>query len=387
MQLDPASTYVISTLVHVLMAALLGIFWRSARRGSVPGFGWWVFNESLLALGVLLMVVDVMRGVTNAVFIAGMPLLELGLRIWFGRRLGRGMALRWGVALLGYAAWSAAWLQGLDYATRVAIVTTVQLVQALLLGQFAYHQSRRADAPSRLGLSLLGASAAFIAVMQLWRLVHNAPYVGTGAMPTGHILAVLMVVNIVFAVTRVSAMLLMLHGRVESRLQQASGELERRANIDALTRVASRAYFEDACAVLLNQARASRRPACLRVCDMDGFTAVNDELGHPAGDALLVRFATQLRDSLRADDLAGRLGGDEFAVLMFNCPLAVAQGIAQRLRMAVGTLRASDGRSMSFSGGLVLAGPGDSFETLYRRADKALYEAKSAGRDRVVAQA
>ncbi|MFT7722183.1 MAG: GGDEF domain-containing protein [Roseateles sp.] len=390
MQLDPASTFVIATIVHVLMAALLGLFWRNVRRGGAAGFGWWVCNEALLACGVLVLVVGPVPMVTNAVFITGMPLLELGLRVWFGRRLWPGMGLRWAVAGLGFAAWLAAWRLGMDYGTRAAIVISVQLLQSVLLTQFVYAQWRRlrgADEPSRLGLALLGLGGVAVAVMQLWRGLQNWPYVGTGVAPPGQLLAVLMVVNIALAVTRVSAMLLMLHGRVEGRLQQAGAELERRANTDALTQVASRAHFEAACGVLLAQSRASRLPVCLMLCDMDGFKAVNDELGHPEGDALLVRFAAQLRDTLRQGDLAGRLGGDEFAVLMFNCPLETAQGIAQRLRMAVGMLDGGGGRSMSFSAGLVPARPGEDFAALYRRADQALYAAKSAGRDRVVAQA
>lgn len=386
MQLDPVSTYVISTVVHVLMAALLALFWRSTRRVRAAGFGWWVLTEAMLAVGVLMMVAGPAPMVTNAAFIAGMPMLELGLRVWFGRRLGAGMALRWGVAALGYAVWLVAWHQGLDHATRVVIATAVQMVQALLLAQYAYSQSREVDAPSRLGLGLLWLSFGFVAVMQLWRSVQSWPYVGTGLTLPGQVLAVLMVVNIAAAVMRVAAMLLMLHGRVEARLQQASAELELRANVDALTQVSSRAYFEAASTVLMTQARASRVPACLMLCDMDGFKAVNDELGHPEGDALLVRFAAQMRDALRQGDLAGRLGGDEFAALLFNSPLDVAEGIAERLRMAVGALRAADGRSLSFSAGLVPVMPGDDFAALYRRADVALYAAKAAGRDRVVAQ-
>ncbi len=386
MQLDPASTFVIATIVHVLMAALLGLFWRSARRRDAAGFGWWVSNETLLAIGVLLLVARPVPMVTNAVFIAGLPLMELGLRIWFGRRLWPGMAWRWGLALLGYAVWFVAWQRGHDYATRANIISLLQLMQALLFAQYVHSQLRKADPPSRLGLALLGLGALVVIVMQLWRTAQNWPYVGSGVEPPGQFLAVLMVVSIAVALTRVSAMLLMLHGRVEARLQQASAELERRANVDALTQVASRAHFEAACAVLLTQARASRLPVCMMLCDMDGFKAVNDELGHPEGDALLVRFSAQLRDALRKGDLAGRLGGDEFAVLLFNCTLETAEAIAQRLRMAVGTLRAGDGRDVSFSAGLVPARPGEDFGALYRRADLALYAAKSAGRDRVVAQ-
>jgi len=391
MQLDLITTFTISTIVHLLMAVLLGLFWRSALRRSAVGFGWWVCNEAMLAGGALMLLASATPlswlavPVSNLAFLAGMPMLELGLRIWFRRRVWPGMAWRWGLALLGYAVWFIAWRQGLDYATRAVIFTAINSLQALLFAHYVLTQLRVADSPSRLGLGLIGLGAAVVIVMSLWRAVQTWPYAGSGTPAPGHLLAVLMVVNIAVAVTRVSAMLLMLHGRVEARLQAAGVELERRANTDALTGVASRAHFEAASGVLLNQARASRLPACLMVCDMDGFKAINDQLGHPEGDAVLTRFAALLRDSLRQGDLAGRLGGDEFAVLLFNCSPATARRIGERLCQAAGTVHASDGRAISLSAGLAAARPGEAFEPLYRRADRALYAAKAAGRNCIVA--
>jgi diguanylate cyclase (GGDEF)-like protein len=391
MPLDLTTTFTISTIVHLLMAVLLGLFWRSAQRRGAVGFGWWVCNEAMLAGGALMLLASTSPlawlavPASNLAFLAGMPMLELGLRIWFRRRVWPGMAWRWGLALLGFAVWFIAWRQGLDYASRSVIFTAINSLQALLFGHYLLTQLRGADAPSRLGLTLIGLGAAVVIVMSLWRSVQTWPYVGSGLPAPGHLLAVLMVVNIAVAVTRVSAMLLMLHGRVEARLQAASVELERRANTDALTGVASRAHFEAACGVLLNQALASRLPASLMVCDMDGFKAINDQLGHPEGDAVLTRFAALLRESLRQGDLAGRLGGDEFAVLLFNCSPATARRIGERLCQAAAAVRASDGRAISLSAGLAAAQPGEGFETLYRRADRALYAAKAAGRNCIVA--
>jgi diguanylate cyclase (GGDEF)-like protein len=390
MTLDLTTTFTISTIVHLLMAVLLGLFWRSAQRRGAVGFGWWVFNEAVLACGALTLLGSTTPlswltvPASNLAFLAGMPMLELGLRIWFRRRVWPGMGWRWGLALLGYGVWFIAWRQGLDYASRAVIFTAINSLQALLFGHYLLTQLRAADPPSRLALSLIGLGAALIVVMSLWRAVQTWPYAGSGLPAPGHLLAVLMVVNIAVAVTRVSAMLLMLHGRVEARLQAAGIELERRANTDALTGVASRAHFEAASGVLLNQARASRLPACLMVCDMDGFKAINDQLGHPEGDAVLTGFAALLRDSLRQGDLAGRLGGDEFAVLLFNCSPATARRIGERLLEATAAVRAGDGRAITVSAGLAAALPGEAFGTLYRRADRALYAAKAAGRNCIV---
>lgn len=392
--LDLVTTLFINAFIHLLMALLLGLFWRSARRGGEVGFGWWVLNEALLFSAALaLMALPVlpegwMLGFNNAAYFAFTPLLELGLRRWLARPLRPAMDLRWAVAAVALVGWTGLWLGGQDYATRAVWFAGVSVLQCLLLGVWVAGLLREAPDGARQGLALIALAAALGALMNAWRLQQTWPYVHTGQPVPTYPLSTLMAVDIAIAVLRVAAMLLLLHGRVEARLRQATVALERRANIDGLTQVCSRAHFESASSVLLTQARASRVPVCLLVVDMDGFKAINDELGHPEGDALLVRFAARLRASLRDGDLAGRLGGDEFAVLLFDSPLADAQRIAERLRAGVaGELAAADGRRITLSAGLALARPGEDFEALYRRADRALYAAKAAGRNRVVAEA
>lgn len=391
--LDLVTTLVINALVHLLMALLLGLFWRPAARRGEAGFGWWVLNEALLCVSLLMALAlpvlpdGLVLGLNNAAFFAFMPLLEHGLRTWFGQPLRVAMLWRWGVASAAFAGWLLLWFGGWDYAARSVWFTAVSVVQCVLLGSYLWHQLRNSARGARQGLVLIGLATLLAGVMNGWRLLQTLPYVGSSAPTPTYPLSTLMALDTVVAVLRVAAMLLMLHGRVEGRLRQATVELERRANVDGLTQVASRAHFEAASTVLLTQSRASRLPVCLLACDMDGFKAINDELGHPEGDALLVRFASQLRATLRDGDLAGRLGGDEFAVLLFNCPLDDAKRIGERLREAVsGELHARDGRRVTLSAGLALARPGEDFEALYRRADQALYAAKAAGRNRVVAE-
>lgn len=392
--LDLATTFIINVFVHLMMTLLLGLFWHSAARRGDAGLGWWVFNEAMMTAVLLLplaraVVPDgLLLALSNAVLLAFMPVLEHGLRRWFGRSLWPGMAWRWGVAALAYAAWVLLWCLGRDFATRAVWFAGASVLQSLLLGQCVLGQLRGAERGSRQGLLLIGLVTVLSAVMNLWRAQQTWPYMGASAPAPTYPLTVLMMVNILAAVICVSAMLLMLHDRAEARLRQASVELEQRANVDSLTQVYNRAHFESASGVLLTQARASRLPVCLLACDMDGFKTINDELGHPEGDALLVRFAAQLRAALRQGDLAGRLGGDEFAVLLFNCPLDTARRIGERLRERVASeLQALDGRRVTLSAGLALARPGEDFEGLYRRADLALYAAKAAGRNRLVAEA
>lgn len=392
--LDLVTTLLINAAVHLLMLGLLGLLWRSAVRRGDGGFGWWVLNDALLfGASLLLMAMPVLPevlvlGCYNAAYFAFMPLLEHGLRSWFGRSLVPAMRWRWGVFAAALAGWMLLWMAGRSHAERVVWFTAVSLLQSGLLGAYLWSQWRGATDGARQGLMLIGLGVVLGGVMNAWRLLQTWPFVGAAQPAPAQPLSLLVALDIVTAALRVAAMLLLLHGRVEFRLRRATAELERRANVDGLTQVSSRAHFEAASALLLARARSGGLPVCLLACDMDGFKAINDELGHPEGDALLEQFARHLRASQRDGDLAGRLGGDEFAALLFNCTLDEGRRIGEQLReLVAGELQACDGRRVTLSAGVALVRPGEDFDALYRRADGALYAAKAAGRNRVVAEA
>lgn len=158
---------------------------------------------------------------------------------------------------------------------------------------------------------------------------------------------------------------------------------------DPLTALANRRRFDMAVASALAQHQRDGQPGALVLFDIDHFKRYNDAYGHPQGDAVLVQFAQCLRDAARRPiDLPARLGGEEFAILM---PLTDAEGArhcAERARAAMQALAiAHSGNGawgvVTVSAGLALVAPGDSAETLYSRADAALYAAKHAGRNRL----
>jgi diguanylate cyclase (GGDEF)-like protein len=118
--------------------------------------------------------------------------------------------------------------------------------------------------------------------------------------------------------------------------------------------------------------------------DLDHFKVINDVDGHQAGDAVLREIAYRWRTTLRAYDLAYRLGGEEFIVLVPGATEAEALGLAERLREAIRGEPIA-GRQVTMSFGVAVSGAGGfDLDTQYGRADAALYEAKDAGRDRVV---
>jgi diguanylate cyclase (GGDEF)-like protein len=113
--------------------------------------------------------------------------------------------------------------------------------------------------------------------------------------------------------------------------------------------------------------------------DLDHFKAFNDRHGHPAGDALLRRAAVAWRGALRSADVLARYGGEEFAILLAGCSAESARDIIERVHRATATV---DQQSASI--GVATWDGEESAESLVSRADKALYRAKRAGRNRVV---
>jgi diguanylate cyclase (GGDEF)-like protein/PAS domain S-box-containing protein len=154
---------------------------------------------------------------------------------------------------------------------------------------------------------------------------------------------------------------------------------------DALTGLPNRANFEQHLADALARRRRSGGQLALMVLDVDNFKKVNDSLGHAAGDLLLIAFAKRLQGALREIDLVARLGGDEFTVIAEGLKdsgdaVAIADKVIATMRDPIDV----DGRALSASTsiGLALYREGDTAPTLMQRADKAMYQAKRAGRAR-----
>lgn len=137
-----------------------------------------------------------------------------------------------------------------------------------------------------------------------------------------------------------------------------------------------------------DQPISAHRPGVERVhmADLDHFKRVNDDFGHEAGDELLVAFGEMLRRQTRATEIVARIGGEEFVVLMPHTDLADALVIAERIRTTTAAVRiASMPHGVSESFGVAELSAGEEGTALMRRIDKALYEAKYSGRNRVVA--
>jgi diguanylate cyclase (GGDEF)-like protein len=164
--------------------------------------------------------------------------------------------------------------------------------------------------------------------------------------------------------------------------------LRAQALVDALTSCYNRRGFDEQLAAELRRAQCYERPAALMLVDLDAFKRINDELGHQAGDHVLKRFASLLSRTFRQTDVVSRYGGDEFAVVFPETTTEKAEQLAQRVRRLLGGTFPDEviPRSVNASFGIA-SYPRDAqgAEELIAAADRALYAAKTGGRDRVVA--
>jgi diguanylate cyclase (GGDEF)-like protein len=164
-------------------------------------------------------------------------------------------------------------------------------------------------------------------------------------------------------------------------------EMEQRSDavLDPLTGLLNRKALAGRFEEIAQQAALTGAPICLIACDLDHFKDVNDSHGHARGDAVLKDVAYLMRKQLRSFELIYRLGGEEFLIVLPGVSVPEGHAIAERVRAAVQTSYPA-GLDVTASFGVAgAAGAAADFETLFRTADEALYEAKRAGRNRVVA--
>ena len=169
--------------------------------------------------------------------------------------------------------------------------------------------------------------------------------------------------------------------------KQHERQLRHRADHDGLTGLLNRAAFHVRLTERVTAAQTTGDALSLAVLDLDDFKRVNDTFGHPAGDAVLREFADRMRSHSRDDDIVGRLGGEEFGWALVDTRRRDGQAAVLRMLEAMRLHEFADVGALTFSAGVAelrTGAAGESAQSLYRRADKLLYAAKQAGRNRVL---
>ena len=162
-------------------------------------------------------------------------------------------------------------------------------------------------------------------------------------------------------------------------------EARQLADLDALTGLHNRRYFHETLAREVARAHRYGRELALVVFDLDDFKAINDRIGHLAGDAVLAETAERVRDVVRSADIACRVGGDEFAVILPESSTADADQLYHRLLGAVSSRPVGQAGRLFVSAGIAELTQDDDPTAFFERADEALYRAKERGKGQVVA--
>jgi diguanylate cyclase (GGDEF)-like protein len=352
--------------------AVKGLRWRAVAL-CVEGGGDFIlaFNATLAPMTVLLL--------GNTLNLAAQALTIVSLRLLLNRNL------RWREAtLLGIAGWvGVTYLSTVhpDYRVRVLwgsiiLVCNAGLNIAALWGGCRKHSDARAQC------LLLWAYVFSIALLvwrnaTLWLLA--TPLQGIEAPSSVNVFYVLL-----WGLQPLLASVgfLLLYNEILQR------ELHDLARIDPLTGVTNRLGLLEASEILLVQARAKRQPIGVLLIDADHFKSINDRFGHDDGDRVLLELVANIRRMLRTGDLVGRVGGEEFLVLAPSVRESDLLALAERIRNAVEHTAfriGGESYALTVSIGVAIADPSEAdMMSTRRRADAALYEAKRAGRNRVM---
>jgi diguanylate cyclase (GGDEF)-like protein len=381
MDLHLPTLLVASTLLVLLAACALTLFGLTQR--VYRGFGWWAAATWLASAGIA------------ALSFGDHPLLRLA---------GHGLLLQWPIVTLhGVRQFHARQplrgsttldllmlLLAVGFALAVGLASGSDAVRtagftvgsALLHGYAAVLLTTGVPARESLALRTLSAglgltaAALGAAAVTAWEIAPDAA--SRVQALTGAALAAVPAQLLMLMVA-----LLLTHERVERELRDSRRRLRFLANIDMLTRVPNRRYFNE----LASRAFEREAPGSMSVLmfDIDHFKHINDMLGHAAGDRALRLVARCMHDTLRAHDVSGRQGGDEFALLLPRTTVDEAMTVAARIVARAQALAAEeDMPHLSLSFGVVQTLAGETVHDALRRADQALYEAKRQGRGRAV---
>src|SRR5215218_3509784 len=162
-------------------------------------------------------------------------------------------------------------------------------------------------------------------------------------------------------------------------------EARQLADLDALTNLHNRRYFHETLGRECSRAHRYDRRLALVVLDIDDFKAINDRIGHLAGDSVLASLAERVHSVVRSADVACRVGGDEFGVILPESTLNDAEQLYRRVQFAVAARPIDPFDRLHLSAGIAELRREDNAEALFQRADEALYRAKETGKGRVVA--
>jgi diguanylate cyclase (GGDEF)-like protein len=381
--LDPRTIFLVATTMILLNGAVLGVMHRSLAADVQPAAASWRIGTLLVAMGCLLQAMQpwlpptLVLPLANGLILLGLTGYELALHRF------RRLRPRWWMplpALLGSVGvtWFVVFAPHLP--ARIVIVSLAMM--AILIACVQVLLRRRGSEPmvSQRLLTFIFATVALLLAFRIVRTLASPPAGDNLLQAPDAMQGLAVLVTASVPVIGTTAFVLMC-------LERIRGQWQRAASTDYLTGLANRRTVAEAGERALHAARRLEAPLAVAILDADHFKRVNDTYGHAAGDRVLQHLAQLLEGTARRSDLPGRFGGEEFLLLLEGADAAMALAAAGRFRSALQAQPLElDGQPLAVTvsiGVAVLAPEDRHFDDLVRRADAALYAAKTAGRDRI----
>lgn len=378
MHLDSLTFMVSNVLATAFACISLFGAWTQLRRS--PALLWWAGAHAINAVGLGILIAGlVLPDPLLTVFALGSMTIAPPM-IWAGVERFNNRHVFWPVFIAGPAVWLAVLLVPFDFENQkwAALVELMSWTLYLLFVVVRLWSTRSEKLTARWPLmGLLGVHAVIFLGAGYEQLAGTLP---PGAPPM--LFSWFGMINfegIFYAGGSALLMILLCRERIEREIIEA-------AETDNLTGAANRNTFFEGAERMLERCRRKGTPFSLIMFDLDKFKEINDSHGHQMGDRILASFAKTVRASLRPNDLFGRYGGEEFTVALPDASMEAAFAIAERIRRAFAERhRFVDGLSLNatVSAGVASAPESFSLKDLIASADRAMYVAKSNGRNRV----
>ena len=377
MHLDVVTLIAAGSFVAALSGLLLTGAWTQVRE---PAILWWAAADYVFAAGIALVFYGSATEAVPAV-LAGSTLssLDTGL-VWAGTRAFGHRPVRPMLLAVGFGLWFAlaAVLFAAGWRESIGTAGFAICIVFLLAANVELWRGRAEPLKARWPLTAVFSLHALIFVGGIYdSILQRVPI--TGGPPLNSWFGLINFEGLVYAIATAIFMILIAKERVEHGYLSA-------AERDALTGVANCGAFFAGAERLLDRCRGQDAPLSVIEFDLDGFKSINDSHGHAVGDKVLRIFVESTRGVLRPNDFFGRHGGEEFAVVLPGATVETAYVIAERAcRAFAEASRTIDGRRLNatVSAGVAAAALAENFSAALEAADRALYKAKSRGRNRV----
>ena len=376
MHIDPTTLMIAGSIVGVFSGIFLFGAWTHIR--AEQALLWWSSAAFLFACGVGMIALSPLLP-DPVGRLAGVALSILApTAVWGGTRRFHDRNAPWPALAAGVLSWAAVVAIGRGPSVLAAIAGFAPWIAYLAAASFELWRGRAERLTARWPLAGLFLVHAAVFVGGIFDIISGSFVDGAPPSLKGWF-GIIHIEGLAYFMGTALMMVGMAQQRKEHRAVHVAG-------LDSLTGTPNRGTFLALTERLLRRCREQGAPLSLIMFDLDHFKQINDTYGHPTGDNVIRAFAEAAQKAMRANDIIGRYGGEEFAVVLPGTAIEAAYVIAERIRHTfaeTGRILEQVNIHATVSGGVAVAGARTSVPELIDAADRALYQAKNLGRNRI----